>query len=130
MIRLNDGAVIKGLVEKTFFEGGHQGSVSLNGLMTYKGSTGSKLSLSNPYSGAKASLLPSPPAAVRKMAQSRCSIVLKNLIFCGGGDWSDYRVEVRTIFATFQRSDLHQSISDDLCDVCCGLFYEFLRTAG
>lgn len=49
MIRLSDGAIIKGVVERTFFEGGGSGSISLEGLITYKGSTGSKLSLSNPY---------------------------------------------------------------------------------
>ena len=50
MISLSDGAKIKGVAESSERPNSDRRfGVSIEGFITYKGSTGSKLSLSNPY---------------------------------------------------------------------------------
>jgi len=49
MITLSDGAKTKGVAEGNRYSGEQRNYVSIEGFMIYKGSTGSKLSLSNPY---------------------------------------------------------------------------------
>ncbi len=48
-VKLSDGAIIKGAMERNIWpDGGFYGN-SMKGMITYKGAVGSTLSLSNPY---------------------------------------------------------------------------------
>ena len=48
-LKLSDGAIIKGVVERNVGIGWDDSDPSLEGVIIYKGATGSTLSLSNPY---------------------------------------------------------------------------------